>query len=42
MKKNLIITEMNESIINWDLHQQLMEKKYGRKKIETKLKFKKK
>jgi hypothetical protein len=35
-------TEMNESIINWDLHQQLMEKKYGRKKIETKLKFKKK
>ena len=34
--------EMNESIINWDLHQQLMEKKYGRRKIETELKFKRK
>ena len=34
--------EMNESIINWGLHQQLMEKKYGRRKIETELKFKRK
>jgi hypothetical protein len=33
---------VSESILNWDLHQQLMEKKHGRKKIETKLKFKKK
>ena len=32
---------MNESIINWELHQQLMEKKYGRRKIETEFKFKK-
>ena len=28
----------NESILNWDLHQQLMEKKYGKRKIETKYK----
>jgi hypothetical protein len=28
----------NESILNWDLHQQLMEKKYGKRKIETKIK----
>jgi hypothetical protein len=34
--------EMNESIIDWDLHQQLMEKKYGKRKIETELKFKRK
>ena len=32
---------MNESIINWELHQKLMEKKYGRRKIETEFKFKK-
>lgn len=32
----------NESIINWELHMQLMEKKYGRRKIETDYKFKKK
>ena len=32
---------MNESILNWELHQQLMEKKYGRRKIETEFKFKK-
>ena len=32
---------MNESIINWELHQQLMEKKYGKRKIETEFKFKK-
>lgn len=32
---------MNESIVNWELHQQLMEKKYGRRKIETEFKFKK-
>lgn len=33
--------QTNESIINWDLHQKLMEKKYGRRKIETEFKFKK-
>ena len=32
---------MNESILNWELHQQLMEKRYGKRKIETKFKFKK-
>ena len=32
---------MNESIINWELHQKLMEKKYGKRKIETEFKFKK-
>jgi hypothetical protein len=32
---------MNESILNWELHQKLMEKKYGRRKIETEFKFKK-
>ena len=30
--------EMTESIQNWDLHQQIMEKKYGKRKIETKYK----
>jgi len=30
--------EMTESIQNWDLHQQIMEKKYGKRKIETKIK----
>jgi hypothetical protein len=29
---------VSESIINWDLHQQIMEKKYGKRKIETKIK----
>jgi hypothetical protein len=32
---------VSESIINWELHQQLMEKKYGKRKIETEFKFKK-
>jgi len=32
---------MNESIINWELHQKLMEKKYGKTKLETEFKFKK-
>ena len=31
---------VNESIINWELHQQLMEKKYGKRKIETKIRYK--
>ncbi len=31
--------QTNESIINWDLHQQIMEKKYGRRKIKTKYDF---
>jgi len=30
--------QVNESILNWDLHQQIMEKKYGKRKIETKIK----
>jgi hypothetical protein len=30
----------NESIIDWDLHQKMMEKKHGRRKIETEFKFK--
>jgi hypothetical protein len=34
--------QTNESIINWDLHQQLMEKKYGKRKIDTDYKFKRK
>ena len=33
---------VSESIINWELHQQLLEKKYGKRKIETEIKFKKK
>ena len=32
--------DVNESIQNWDLHQKLMEKKYGKRKIETTYKFK--
>ena len=28
--------EMTESIQNWELHQQIMEKKYGKRKIDTK------
>jgi hypothetical protein len=31
---------VSESIINWDLHQKLMEKKHGKMKIESKLKYK--
>jgi hypothetical protein len=30
--------QVSESIINWDLHQQIIEKKYGKRKIETKYK----
>lgn len=33
--------ETNESIINWDLHQRLMEKRYGKMKISTTYKHKK-
>lgn len=33
-------TQVTESIINWELNQQLMEKKYGKRKIETNYKFK--
>lgn len=33
--------QVSESIINWELHQQIMEKKYGKIKIETKYKYKK-
>jgi predicted CopG family antitoxin len=33
--------QVSESIINWKLHQQIMEKKYGKRKIETKYKYKK-
>jgi len=29
---------VSESILNWELHQQIMEKKYGKRKIETKYK----
>jgi hypothetical protein len=32
--------EVNESILNWELHQQIMEKRYGRRKIETHYRFK--
>ncbi len=32
--------DVNESIQNWDLHQKLMEKKYGKRKIETTYKYK--
>ena len=34
--------QVSESIINWELHQKIMEKKYGKRKIETEFKFKKK
>ena len=33
---------VSESIINWELHQKLIEKKYGKRKIKTEFKFKKK
>ena len=32
--------QTNESILNWELHQQIMEKKYGKRKIEKEFKFK--
>jgi len=32
-------TEMTESIIDWELHRQLMEKKHGKRPIETDFKF---
>jgi hypothetical protein len=32
-------TEMTESIIDWELHRKLMEKKYGKRPIETDFKF---
>ena len=30
---------LKESIINWELHQKIMEKKYGKTKIKTKFDF---
>ena len=33
--------QVSESILNWDLHQQIMEKKYGKRKIHTKYNFEK-
>jgi hypothetical protein len=33
--------QVTESIINWELHQKLMEKKYGKRKIHTNYIFKK-
>lgn len=33
--------DVNESIQNWDLYQQIMEKKYGKRKIDTTYKYKK-
>jgi predicted CopG family antitoxin len=30
--------QVSESIINWELHQKIMEKKYGKRKIETEIK----
>jgi len=34
------LKQTNESILEWDLHQKLMEKKYGKRKIDTEYKFK--
>jgi hypothetical protein len=31
---------VSESIINWELHQKLMDKKHGKSKLETEIKFK--
>jgi hypothetical protein len=31
---------VSESILNWDLHQQIMEKKYGKRKIQTTYNYK--
>jgi hypothetical protein len=33
--------QTNESILDWDLHQKLMEKKYGKRPIQTSYNFKK-
>jgi hypothetical protein len=33
--------QTNESILDWDLHQKLMEKKYGKRPIDTSYKYKK-
>jgi hypothetical protein len=33
--------QTNESILDWDLHQKLMEKRYGKRPIETSYKYKK-
>jgi hypothetical protein len=33
--------QTNESILDWELHQKLMEKKYGKRPIETAYKYKK-
>jgi hypothetical protein len=33
--------QTNESILNWDLHQKLMEKRYGKRPIQTSYKYKK-
>ena len=33
--------QTNESILNWDLHQKLMEKKYGKRPIQTSYSFRK-
>lgn len=32
-------TEVTESIIDWELHREMMEKKYGKRPIETEFKF---
>ena len=32
--------QVSESILNWDLHQQLMEKKYGKRKLTTTYNYK--
>jgi hypothetical protein len=39
-KHNCHMTEEKKSILDWDLHQKLMEKKYGKRKIQTEYKFK--
>ena len=33
-------SQVSESILNWELHQKLMEKKYGKRKISTTYKYK--
>jgi hypothetical protein len=33
-------TQVAESILNWDLHQKLMEKKRGKRRIDTEIKYK--
>jgi hypothetical protein len=33
--------QVSESILNWDLHQKIMEKKYGKRPIHTEYKYKK-